>query len=160
MLPMSAADAIHIRLAVPSDVAALTPLRASLWPESPAAHHEAELRAVLTGSSQRVYPLFIFVAEENNVALVGFLEANLRSTAGGCDERLPVGYVEGWFVHQEHRGQGVGAALLRAAEDWARAQGCIEMASDTSIDNHLSQRVHQACGFTVAERSVLYKKKL
>jgi aminoglycoside 6'-N-acetyltransferase I len=160
MLPMSAADPIHIRLAVPSDVAALTPLRIGLWPESPPAHHEAELCAVLNGRSQRVYPVFIFVAEEKDGALVGFLEANLRSSADGCDERFPVGYVEGWFVHQDHRGKGVGAALLHAAEDWARAQGCTEMASDTSIDNDLSQRVHEACGFGLVERSVLYKKPL
>lgn len=160
MLPMAAADPIRIRLATPCDVAALTPLRTSLWPESPAAHHEAELRAVLNGTSQRVYPLFIFVAEENDGTLAGFLDANLRSAADGCDEQLPVGYVEGWFVHQDHRGKGVGAALLRAAEDWARTQGCTEMASDTSIDNYLSQRVHEACGFTVTERSILYKKRL
>jgi len=50
--------------------------------------------------------------------------------------------------------------LLRAAEDWARSQGCIEMASDTAIDNQVSQRAHEALGFEVAERSVLYPKTL
>jgi len=34
------------------------------------------------------------------------------------------------------------------------------MDSDTALDNFLSQRVHQALGFTVCARSVLYKKKL
>jgi aminoglycoside 6'-N-acetyltransferase I len=150
----------RIRLATQSDVGSLTPLRTALWPESTSAHHAGELTAVLSGTSQRVYPLFIFVAEENDGNVVGFLEANLRSTADGCDERLPVGYVEGWFVAESRRGHGIGAALLRAAEDWARAQGCVEMASDTTIDNHLSQRAHEASGFTVSGRSVLYKKNL
>ena len=49
---------------------------------------------------------------------------------------------------------------LRAAEDWARSQGCKEMASDTQIENHLSQRVHEALGFQVTERSVIYRKPL
>jgi aminoglycoside 6'-N-acetyltransferase I len=160
MFPMSTAGPIRIRLATPSDVAALAPLRASLWLESSYVHHAAELSAVLGGSSERTYPLFIFVAEEKDGTLVGFLEANLRSAADGCDERLPVGYVEGWFVQEDHRGKGEGTALLRAAEDWARAQGCTEMASDTSIDNHMSQRVHEACGFAVAARSILYRKRL
>ncbi|HSC44929.1 MAG TPA: GNAT family N-acetyltransferase [Candidatus Acidoferrum sp.] len=151
---------IRVRLATLADVAQLTPMRHELWPESPASHHSAELTAVLSGGSQRVYPLVIFVAQDDSGTLVGFLEANLRSAADGCDEKLPVGYVEGWFVAESRRGQGVGAALLRDAEDWARAQGCVEMASDTAIDNHLSQRVHEASGFTVSARSVLYRKSI
>jgi aminoglycoside 6'-N-acetyltransferase I len=49
---------------------------------------------------------------------------------------------------------------LRAAEDWARAQGCREMASDTDIENKLSQRMHEASGFTLAARAILYRKFL
>ena len=157
---MTESPNIRVRLASQSDIAQLTPMRLELWPESSASHHSAELTNVLGGTSRRVYPLMIFVAEDNSGNLVGFLEANLRSAADGCDEKLPVGYVEGWFVAESRRGQRVGAALLRAAEDWARAQGCVEMASDTAIDNHLSQRVHEASGFTVSARSVLYRKSI
>ena len=53
-----------------------------------------------------------------------------------------------------------GLPVGRPAEDWARGQGCIEMASDTRIDNAVSQRAHQALGFEVAEHSVLYRKTL
>jgi len=157
---MAENENFRVRLAALADVAQLTPMRSALWPEFSASHHAAELTAVLNGSSQRVYPLKIFVAEENDGTLAGFLEANLRSAADGCDEKLPVGYVEGWFVAESRRGQGVGAALLHAAEDWARAQGCAEMASDTGISNALSQRVHQASGFTISARSVLFRKRL
>jgi len=157
---MAVTTPFRVRLANSSDVAALAPLRTSLWPESPIEHHRGELSAILDGTSKRVYPLHIFVAEEGDGTIVGFLEANLRSTADGCEERLPVGYVEGWFVAESRRSCGMGAALLRAAEDWARGQGCIEMASDAAIDNLLSQTVHEASGFTVCGRSVLYKKKL
>ena len=87
-------------------------MRRALWPESSASHDAAELSPVLSGTSQRVYPLIILVAESCDGTLIGFLEANLRSTADGSDEELPVGYVEGWFVAEAHRGKGVGAALL------------------------------------------------
>ena len=157
---MSLSNAFRLRPATRSDAAALAPLRTSLWPESPIEHHQAELCAILDGAAERVYPLHIFVAQEGDGTIVGFLEANLRSTADGCDERFPVGYVEGWFVAESHRGRGIGGALLRAAEDWARSQGCLEMASDAAADNFLSQCVHEASGFTVSARSVLYKKKL
>lgn len=104
-------------------------------------------------------PLVIFVAEENR-EILGFLEAGLRSIADGCDVGRPVGYVEGWYVIESRRGQGIGRTLLRAAENWARKQGCREMASDADIENALSHRVHEASGFTVTARSILYKKSL
>jgi aminoglycoside 6'-N-acetyltransferase I len=157
MAPM---NNLHIRTATPTDRAALAHLRALLWPESSFEEHARELITLLNGTAQRILPLIIFVAEEHDGALVGFLEAGLRSCADGCDESRPVGYVEGWFVEGHHRGQGIGARLLRAAEDWARAQGCREMASDTDIENKLSQRVHEASGFTVAARAILYRKFL
>jgi aminoglycoside 6'-N-acetyltransferase I len=71
-----------------------------------------------------------------------------------------VGFLEGWYVAETHRRRGVGAALLRAAEDWAREQGCTEMASDTWLDNEGSQRAHEALGFEEVDRCVNYRKSL
>ena len=44
-------------------------------------------------------------------------------------------------------GEFIGRALVRAAEHWARAQGCMEMASDADPQNEASHRAHTACGF-------------
>jgi aminoglycoside 6'-N-acetyltransferase I len=55
---------------------------------------------------------------------------------------------------------GVGGELMRSAEDWARAQGCLEMASDALIDNEESQRAHEALGFDVVDRCVHFRKGL
>ncbi len=97
---------------------------------------------------------------DNSGTLAGFLEVGLRSHADGCDPRQPVGFVEGWFVKESLRRRGVGAQLLAAAEDWARSQGCVEMASDTWIDSSLSQRVHEMLKFEVVDRCVHYRKAL
>ena len=156
---MALSTNFRVRLAIPSDVSTLAPLFWSLWPESPVAHHAGELQQMLAGTFQSVMPLLVFVAEENG-AILGFLEAGLRSTADDCDVSRPVGYVEGWYVIESRRGQGIGRALLSAAEDWARQQGCREMASDADINNTLSHRVHQASGFTIAARSILFRKTL
>ncbi len=104
--------------------------------------------------------LDIFVAETESGLLAGFLEVGLRSHADGCDPRRPVGFVEGWFVSESHRRKGVGRQLLEAAEDWARRQGCLEMASDTWMDHALSQRVHEALKFEVVDRCIHYRKAL
>jgi aminoglycoside 6'-N-acetyltransferase I len=149
-----------VRLAEPSDRDQLSRLRTALWPESSAEEHGEELALILVGAFPRVMPLVILVAQAGDGTLAGFLEVGLRSCADGCRESRPVGYVEGWYVEGTWRRQGIGAELLRAAEEWVRGQGCLEMASDTAIDNLVSQRAHEALGFEVAERSVLYRKSL
>jgi len=102
--------------------------------------------------------MVILVSEDQTGALTGFLEVGLRSHADGCDTKRPVGFIEGWFVVEPIRNWGIGKELMRAAEEWARAQGCIEIASDALIDNELSLRAHEAVGFEVVDRCAHFKK--
>jgi aminoglycoside 6'-N-acetyltransferase I len=150
----------RVRLAQPSDRKPLARLRAALWPESSAEEHAQELIAIFAGTFWGALPLAVFVAEVADGTLIGFLEVGLRSHADHCNPEHPVGYVEGWYVAENFRRQGNGSRLLRAAEDWARMQGCTEMASDTQLDNQVSQGAHQALGFEAVERSILYRKLL
>jgi len=126
-------------------------MRASLWPESSFEEHLKELDSA---------PVVNLIAEADDGTAVGFLEVALRSHADGCDTSRPVGFVEGWFVQEAFRNRGFGRDLMRAAEEWARAQGCMEMASDTWIDSDGSQRAHEALGFEVVDRCVHYRKAL
>jgi aminoglycoside 6'-N-acetyltransferase I len=49
---------------------------------------------------------------------------------------------------------------MRAAEEWARSQRCIEMGSDAPIENQGSQGAHKALGFEVVDRCVHFRKAL
>jgi aminoglycoside 6'-N-acetyltransferase I len=131
-----------------------------LWPGTSAAEHARELEPILAGDTPGAMPLINFVAEVADGTLAGFAEVDLRSHADGCDPKRPVGYLEGWYVIAEYRRSGVGRRLLAAAEEWARSHGCVEMASDTWIDNEVSQRCHEALGFEVVDRCVNYRKAL
>lgn len=153
-------DEIHVRLAVPPDCEQLSRLREMLWPESSAAEHKKEIASILAREYNGAMSMVILVAEAPDVGVAGFLEVGLRSHTDGCDPKHPVGFVEGWFVVEGHRRKGVGTRLLAAAEDWARHQGCKEMASDTWIDQPVSQRVHEALKFEVVDRCVHYRKAL
>ena len=153
-------SAIRIRLAAPPDSEQLSRLREALWPDSSAEEHRKELASLLGEKQNGALPRAIFVAETPEGGLAGFLEAGLRSHADGCDPKQPVGFVEGWFVAENHRQRGLGGGLLSAAEDWARGQGCTEMASDARVDNALSQQVHETLGFEVVDRCVHYRKAL
>ena len=150
----------RVRRAVPSDCAEIARMAAALWPESSAEEHARELLPLLEGRIPNPLPLVIFVAELATGALVGFAEVTQRSHADGCDFTHPVGYLEGWYVDAAHRRRGIGRALVRAAEDWARALGSREMASDTWLDNEPSQRAHAALGYEEVDRCVHYRKPL
>jgi aminoglycoside 6'-N-acetyltransferase I len=115
--------------------------------------------AILSGESTSTLPLVLVVAEIAG-EVVGFIEVGLRSHADGCDTRYPVGFIEGWYVKPEYQRRSVGRALLQSAEQWARAQGARELASDTWIDERPSQRAHEALGFEVVDRCVHFRKSL
>ena len=141
----------EIELADHSAVARLMNL---LWPSCSIDDALKDLR-----HNPGVLPLTRFVADVDG-ALVGFVEVSLRSHVDGCEYGHPVGFLEGWFVEEKHRCSGVGATLVRAAEEWAWGQGCSEMGSDTWIDAEVSQQAHQAIGYEVVDRCVHFRKSL
>ena len=135
-------------------------LRTLLWPDGPCEEHLSELESGSAAWGQPGFPVAWLVAEDDSGAMIGFAEVGLRSHADGCDTRRPVGFLEGWFVREEHRRNGIGAALLRAAENWARSHGCREMASDTLMNNTVSERAHLMLGFEVVDRCIHFRKAL
>jgi len=149
-----------IRPARSADCAVVAHLRYALWPNASVhAHHAREIDANLHNKAS-LLPQVILVAEAADHAIAGFAEVGLRSHADGCDPLNPVGFLEGLYVVPDRRGGGIGRSLLTAAENWARSQGCKEMASDTWIDNEGSQRLHEALGYEVIDRCVHYRKTL
>jgi aminoglycoside 6'-N-acetyltransferase I len=151
---------IKVRHAHPSDKEILAKMRELLWPESSIEEHRKELDSILRSRMNGTLPMAVLVSQGEDGALTGFIEVGLRSHADGCDPARPVGFVEGWFVLEASRKQGIGTALMRSAEAWARKQGCLEMASDTWIDDETSVRTHAALGFEIVDRCVHFRKPL
>src|ERR1700674_4322680 len=135
---------VLVRPAQISDCESLARMRHTLWPEGPVNEHARELADILAGKPPGLLPYVVLVAQLSEDTLVGFAEVGLRSQAEGCSVVRPVGYLEGWYVAEPYRRRGIGADLLRAASEWARGEGCTEMASDTTIDNKIPQRAHEA----------------
>jgi len=144
---------MNVRKVQPTDRAEWIRMRTALWPEEPDDHPE-EIDAFFAGFRGGT----VFVAEVDG-RLVGFLELGRRDYAEGCLSS-PVAYVEGWWVDPEHRGSGVGRALVEAAMEWARAEDFEEMASDAELGNTGSQDAHRALGFEEVERVVCYRRSL
>lgn len=131
-------------------------MRDALWP-SPAREHASEIDRYFAGEVRE--PLEALMAFDKQGTAIGMIELSIRAYAEGCDTDR-VAFVEGWYVDRDVRGKGVGAALIRAAEEWARSQGCTELASDTEVDNASSTAAHQAVGFVETAVVRCFKKSL
>jgi aminoglycoside 6'-N-acetyltransferase I len=83
---------------------------------------------------------------------------SVRGYAEGCSGPTP--HVESWYVDPDARRSGIGHALLRAAEQWAREHGFHQLASDTELHNEMSERAHKAFGFEEVERAIHFRKSL
>jgi aminoglycoside 6'-N-acetyltransferase I len=129
-------------------------MRNALWPGS-FDDHDRETRAFFEAD---VEPFAVLVAESDG-RLVGFLELDFRKYAEGC-ESSPVPFIEGWYVEAALRRQGIGRALVEAAEAHARALGFAEIASDAEIMNTGSHDAHRALGFDEVERIVCFRRSL
>jgi aminoglycoside 6'-N-acetyltransferase I len=101
----------------------------------------------------------VFVAERDDGTIAGFVEVGTRPYADGCDT-TPVGYVEAWYVDPDVRRRGFGRALLAAAEEWARARGYTEIASDSQLTNTVSHAAHRRAGYNEVDRVVQFRKRL
>ena len=144
------------RRAEASDAPAWTAMRPALWPSADAGELAEEAAAYFAGRG----PLaLVMLCEAEVAAPVGMIELSLRSHADGC-RSSPVPFVEGWYVAAEARRRGAGAALMAAAEDWARAGGYSELAFDTELDNEAGRLAHAGCGFEEVGRAVKFRKSL
>lgn len=133
-----------VRPATPADADTWRELRLALWPDTDD-DHRGEVASFFAGEFPRG-PWEVLLAEDGRGRVVGFAEVSIRPYAEGCTSAR-VAYLEGWYVEPVARGTGVGRALVEAAADWGRAQGCTELASDADPENAVGEAAHLAVGF-------------
>jgi aminoglycoside 6'-N-acetyltransferase I len=145
---------VTIREIVERDRGHWVRLREALWPGS-LSDHDDETRKYF---EKRPPAPVIFVAEADG-RLVGFLELDYRKYAPGC-RSSPVPFIEGWYVEPARQGQGIGRALVEAAEAHVRAAGQYEIASDAELENTDGIAAHLALGYEQVERVVCFRRSL
>lgn len=146
---------MKIRRAKKDDLSQWLSMRRALWPKCSLKDHRKEIAEIL--GDTRDQP--VWVAKTDNGGLSGFLEASVRNYADGAGRRK-VGYLEGWFVRPSFRKKGVGKALVKAAERWARKRGFSHMGSDTWLGNRASHWAHLAMGYREVGRDIHYIKRI
>jgi len=146
-----------VRAATLADKRAWLRMRRALWPDDEGDSHAREIDEFFAGRLKM--PLEVLLALDENGNPIGFAELSIRSYAEDClTDRIA--YLEGWYVVPLARRQGVGRALVVAAESWAKRQGCTEFGSDALLDNHASAAAHRAVGFTETVQIRCFRKSL
>ncbi len=145
---------LTIRPITEKDVPAWGRMRSTLWPDCPAEENAEEARKYFRGGDLKL----VFVALIGG-DYVGFAEISERSIVDGCDDG-PAAYLEGWFVEQQFREQGIGTALVNAATGWAAGQRYTWMGSDAELTNPDSIAAHSALGFEETGRIVTFRRRV
>lgn len=125
-----------------------------LWPE----HSREELQTTFLEilQSPRQAGFLFQVGQE----YVGFINVSMRVDYVEGSNSSPVGYVEGIYVHNSFRKQGIARKLVEQGERWAKERGCSEMASDIEEHNLVSYDFHTRVGFREANRIICFIKEI
>ena len=136
------------------NVSQITRLALQLWPDS---------------SFEELFDDFsTMIGDQNNLVIlvklgnepVGFAHIALRKEYVEGAEQFPVAYLEGIYVTPDQQKKGIGQYLVELAQDWAKAKGCTQLASDVELLNTGSQVFHQKMGFVDVNRVICYIKDL
>ena len=126
-----------------------------LWPDYSPSQMQVSLINILNSPREAA-----FLVRDDQGSASAFINLSLRSDYVPGATHSPVAYVEGIYVKDEYRNQGIGTALIQSAQQWALNQGCIELASDALIENTASQEFHKKIGFQEVERTVFFIKSV
>ncbi len=129
-------------------------LRMHLWPYHMSETLESEMMEILNHMDKNQ----IFFCFDENVC-TGFIEVSIKEQV----DFLPlskIGYIEGWYVTEEYRRQGIGKRLVNKAQKWIKSQGSQWIASDTTEDYPISPKAHLSLGFQLSEKPLHYIKRI
>ena len=103
----------------------------------------------------RADPAVLHLVAEVDGAVVGHISATLHEPIDTAARQLQTDlsrrrlHVDSLGVSAEHRHSGIGSALMRAVEEWGRAQGAEVVLLETESNNPLSVPFYQErMGFT------------
>ncbi len=141
----------QIRKCLNSDFEQVTSLLVQLWPKK--VQNLSKLRGIyeraLIATNQRY-----FVAVESGL-IVGFVSLSLKNSLW---EAGPLANIDEMVVDEEHRGEGIGSALMEHVIDTARKLGCGRIELDSAFHRTDAHAFYEKKGFE--QRAYLFTMQL
>jgi GNAT superfamily N-acetyltransferase len=136
---------VEVREIGPDDWRALRDIRLDALRDAPYAFASTHAReAMLTEADWRRG----FGAGGSFLAYLPELGAVPAGLAVGLEDTPPVCKLVSMWVRPQARGRMVGAALVAAAADWARARDAAQLHLWVTEGNKPARRLYEQCGFT------------
>jgi GNAT superfamily N-acetyltransferase len=98
----------------------------------------------------------LFISIDPQGRVVGFIDLDHRIITV-CDGVVDIC---GLVIDESVRGQGYGDALLRHAEDWARARGVDEVSLRSNVIRTQAHGFYKRRGYEIYKQSYAFRKKL
>ncbi len=151
MAAVSPATRVSIREARAEDVPALARLAGELGYVTAEGQMRLRFERVVADQEHCVY-----VAESAAGNVIGWAHVHLTRHLA-TDLR---GELAGLIVDSAARSQGIGAQLLRAAEEWTKAQGGAMLSLRSNVIRKDAHRFYERAGYAAAKTSLQFRKPL
>lgn len=99
----------------------------------------------------------LYVAKNDQRKVIGFIQINSENHTLLAAPRAEVVAL---IVDDRHRGKGVGSALLKAAEEWARSQALPLVRIRSNIKRENAHRFYKGKGYENPKSWHLFTKKI
>lgn len=140
---------VSVRDALRSDAARIAALCVQLGYDVPPAHVELVLRDLGSDAS-------VLVAVVPRAGVVGWLSI-VRCSGLLAEVRAEI---EGVVVEDEFRGHGIGEALVRSAEHWARRHDCSEIRLRTNVVRERAHEFYRRLGYDLVKTQHTFRKAI
>ncbi len=131
----------------------LTNLILELWTNCSFENEFANCKRILKSEFETC---FISKVQEE---YIGFIYLAIRTDYVEGATASPVTYIEGIYVKPEFRKKGIGKKLVEHGAKWGKQKGCKEYASDTELNNPISEQFHKSVGFKEVKQTINFLKK-
>jgi GNAT superfamily N-acetyltransferase len=134
---------MRIRSATGDDAEVMAGLLAELGYPTSASALPKRMRAVESEGGA------VFLAVNSDGAVLGLMSVASHST---IHADTPVAYITALVTSAAARGQGVGRAMVSAAEQWARAKGCVRLSVTSAEHRADAHAFYPRCGMPYSGR--------
>jgi len=138
-----------------SDFESLLQMGLKLWKDFSESELKKLLKEAPSWGTQK-----IIMAKNSDDKNIGFAIFTIRKEYVEGAKQSPTGYLEGIFEEADYRKKGIAKELVKLGEQWAKGNGCIQMGSDTWLNDTQSRKFHQSIGFWEEEEVVHFLKDI
>lgn len=129
----------------------MAPLTTQLGYPVEAAEQAERLAAILGGGDDAV-----LVAVDASDAPIGWIHVQARRSLASAAHAQ----IAGMVVDEAHRSDGVGAALLAAAESWAGERGLLSVQVYSRVERERAHRFYGRHGYELVKTSRVLQRRI